>query len=384
MEYLKLFDSYKQEKLFGRYITNNHIVPILDTLSDEFNVTQIGKSFLNESIYAVQIGTGKTKILMWSQMHGDESTTTKAVFDVFKLLNSDCKLANDIKNKFTILCIPILNPDGAKLYTRENAVNIDLNRDAKNLTQPESKLLRQIFETFKPDYCYNLHDQRTIYAVGDSNLPATVSFLAPAFNMDREVNLNRQVAINIITAINNELQKLIPGQVGRFDDTFNENCVGDTFQSLGVPTILFEAGHFKGDYEREETRKYIFIALLESFLTINENVVVDDKTIDYIKIPQNKVVFFDFIYRNININKNSLNIITTFAAHYSEILQIDRVVFEAKFVQIGDLDDKLGHFEYLGNEEEYSDEYGNFPNIGDNANFILSKCKFFVNGLIIL
>jgi hypothetical protein len=43
--------------------------------------------------------------------------------------------------------------------------------------------------------------------------------------------------------------------IGRFDDSFNLNCIGD-FSSNGSSTLLFEAGHFEGDYQRE-IRKYI-------------------------------------------------------------------------------------------------------------------------------
>jgi hypothetical protein len=39
---------------------------------------------------------------------------------------------------------------------------------------------------------------------------------------------------------------------------------------------LFEAGHFEGDYQREITRKYIFIALISSFITLNENDIVSN------------------------------------------------------------------------------------------------------------
>jgi hypothetical protein len=48
------------------------------------------------------------------------------------------------------------------MYTRLNANEVDLNRDSQNLTQPESKVLREIFDLFQPHYCFNLHDQRTI------------------------------------------------------------------------------------------------------------------------------------------------------------------------------------------------------------------------------
>ena len=58
--------------------------------------------------------------------------------------------------------------------------------------------------------------------------------------------------MEVIIKMNNVLQNVIPNQVGIYDDSFNINCVGDSFQSKGVPTILFEAGHYKNDYSREK------------------------------------------------------------------------------------------------------------------------------------
>lgn len=237
----QLFDQNKEKTIEGRYITLENIEPLLSRESLKKDVTIIGESVLGKPIYSYQKGIGKTKIYLWSQMHGNESTTTKALFDFINLLNNGSDLANELLESFTFYCIPMLNPDGAKLYTRANANNIDLNRDSQDLTQPESKILRAVFEEFKPDYCFNLHDQRTIFGVADTGKPATLSFLAPSYNDEREVNESRLKAINLIAGINEVLQNYIPGQVGRFDDSFNINCIGDTFQFLGVPTILFEA-----------------------------------------------------------------------------------------------------------------------------------------------
>ena len=186
MDLIQLFSEIKQQQLFGRYVTNKHIEPILETLSNVFEVSTIGNSVNKKPIYAVKIGTGSKKIFMWSQMHGNESTTTKALFDLFNFLKQDSEEANKIKKEFTLLCIPILNPDGAEVYTRVNATEIDLNRDSVNLSQPESQLLREMFDDFNPNYCFNLHDQRTIFAAGNTKNPATVSFLAPAYNEARE------------------------------------------------------------------------------------------------------------------------------------------------------------------------------------------------------
>ncbi len=380
MDLEQLFDQNKEQSLYGRYITLDAIEPLLNKLNTNNQLEIIGKSVLEKPIYKYQIGTGKVKIFLWSQMHGNEGTTTKALFDFINLLHSGSELANQFLSDFTFCCIPMLNPDGAKMHTRANANSIDLNRDSQDLTQPESKILRATFEEFKPDFCYNLHDQRTIFGVEDTGKPATVSFLAPAFNEAREINQSRLKAINIIAGMNEVLQHYIPGQVGRFDDSFNINCIGDTFQYLGVPTILFEAGHFQGDYHREKTREYIFMALVSSFKIISENDIVISKFDKYLSIPQNKVVFYDFKYKNIKINYDGIEIITNFAAQYKEELIENKLVFNAFIAKIGELDDFFGHIEYDGKEALYQDNYNNIPKLDQKADFYLENNTKFVNG----
>ena len=378
----ELFNQYKEQSIEGRYLTLDHIQPLLDKLNTNNQVQIIGRSVLDEPIYSYTKGTGETRIYLWSQMHGNESTTTKALFDFINVLNSGSEFAEKMLKTFTFYTIPILNPDGARLYTRENANKVDLNRDSQNLTQPESKILREAFETFQPHFCFNLHDQRTIFGAGATGKPATVSFLAPSYNEEREVNENRLKAINVIAGINDVLQQYIPGQVGRFDDSFNINCIGDTFQFLGVPTILFEAGHFPNDYEREITRKFIFFSLISSFELICENVLVDNRINDYLNISQNKVVFYDFMYKNIKINYDGIEIITNFVAQYKEELIENKIHFNAYIIEVGELENYFGHYEYDGKEAIYSDDLSNFPKLNQKADFYLNKNVKFVNGLI--
>ena len=375
MDYIQLHQQYSQSELFGRYITLEHIQPLLKKHPAEI----IGKSVLGKPIHKLQLGTGKTRILMWSQMHGNESTTTKALFDFINLLHSGCDLAKKLLGEFTFCMIPMLNPDGAQLYTRENANGIDLNRDAQNLSQPESVVLRNTFLEFKPDYCYNLHDQRTIYGAGETGSPATVSFLAPAYNFERDINDVRTKAMNVIVAMNEVLQQFIPNQVGRFDDSFNLDCVGDTFQYLNVPTVLFEAGHFPGDYEREITRKYIFIALISGLQYFYENDVVHNKIEEYVKIPQNKVVFYDFVYKNAKINYDGIEKNMNFAAQFKEILINDKIDFQAEIAQIDGLGAFFGHVEVDAQGKTYQDAKDNAPEIDSKADFYLGDIKI-VNG----
>ncbi|MFV8378779.1 M14 metallopeptidase family protein [Flavobacterium sp. LB3R33] len=382
MDLEQLFSQYKEETIHGRYITLDSIEPLLQKLNTNNQLQIIGKSVLGKSIYSYKIGEGKTRIFLWSQMHGNESTTTKALFDFLNLLHSGSELAQKLLNAFTFCSIPMLNPDGATLYTRENANKVDLNRDSQALTQPESNILREVFEVFKPDYCFNLHDQRTIFGVSDTGKPATLSFLAPSYNEEREINESRLKAINLIASINEELQKYLPNQIGRFDDSFNINCIGDTFQYLGVPTLLFEAGHFANDYEREKTRKYVFMALISSFTSLCENVIVSNGINKYLNIPQNKVVFYDFMYKNIKINYDGIEIITNFASQYKEELIENRVCFNAYVSQIGDLENYFGHFEYDAKGALYKDDFGNIPKLNQKADFYLDNNIKVVNGMI--
>ncbi|HEX8576763.1 MAG TPA: M14 metallopeptidase family protein [Flavobacterium sp.] len=383
MDFSQLFNTFKEQNISGRYIHLGHIRSLLDTLNTNGQVTIIGQSVLQNPVYAYQLGTGTTKILCWSQMHGNESTTTKALFDLFNFLNGDDKIANTLRSHFTFYFIPILNPDGAFLYTRENANQVDLNRDAQNLSQPESKILREVYAAFQPDYCFNLHDQRTIFGVGNTSKPATVSFLAPSYDEEKNINEVRKKAIRVINSMYTTLKDYIPGQIGRFDDSFNINCIGDTFQHLGTPTVLFEAGHYQNDYEREHTRKYVFIALLSGMLSIYQNAIFDDEIDYYMNIPQNTPNFFDFVYKNIKFNYDHSEIITNFALQYKEELIENKIFFNAFIIKIGELDNFFGHVEVDAGQELYSDNLENKPHIGQKADFCLGKAIKVINGKVV-
>jgi len=371
MEITSWYSSHFEKNLEGRYITLEHILPLLDVYRNVFNISTIGQSEMGRDIPMIQIGNGNKVVLAWSQMHGNESTTTKSIFDVLKFFSNE----NDWdleKRQFlashTLYLIPILNPDGATNYTRVNANNIDINRDAVTLSQKESRVLSDIFKTVNPTLCLNLHGQRTIYGL-DNGHSATVSFLAPAADNERTLTLARKEAMLGINSMNNFLQRIIPGQVGRYDDSFNENCVGDTFQMAGVPTILFEAGHFEMDYNREKTREFIFYAFLSLFGVV-DNVEKSEKYEEYFRIPENIVNFKDIIINNVHVAKHGL---TSVSIQYEEVLQQGRIVFQPVIDSIGSLSEFFAHktidgggaFLLLNLQENVS--------IGDNVSTIVDK-----------
>ena len=337
----QLYKTHKESDVFGRYITNENIQPLLDRIQVDGSVAVIGHSVLSKPIYGLTVGKGPKRILLWSQMHGNESTTTKALFDLLNTLLTPNKDLNHILESCTLYIIPILNPDGATLYTRLNANEVDLNRDAQNLSQPESRVLRAVFTQFKPDFCFNLHGQRTIFSAGTANRPATVSFLAPAQDEACSITENRKKAMELISIMNTTLQEQIPDQIGVYDDAFNINCVGDTFQSYNVPTVLFEAGHYPNDYHREVTRELIYATYITALDYISKTDISGDHHQSYFKIPENAKCFYDIIIRNALIN----NTVTDIAVQYEERLVDDDIHFVPIIEKIELLPDYYGHKE---------------------------------------
>lgn len=345
MKIMNWYREHFENRLMGRYITLDKIQPILNRLDGAIEFSIAGYSEMDREIPLLKIGTGNKKVLAWSQMHGNESTTTKALFDLLKFLtvNSEYKTQVDkFLDYHTLYILPILNPDGAFLYTRCNANDVDLNRDAQQLTQKESQVLRAVFDRVRPDLCLNMHDQRTLFGL-DNGKPATVSFLSPAADAERTITPTRQVAMEEIVKMNACLQSIIPGRVGRFDDSFNPACVGDTFQMKGVPTILFEAGHFPEDYQREKTREMVFYALLALFDILENKEEVNTQWESYHDIPENRKNFRDIILRNVMFEdkKESVDI----AIQYVEKRSENRIVFEPQIDVFGDLSALHGHQE---------------------------------------
>ena len=343
MDYKRLktdYELFKEHALTGRYITPAMLEPLLNKRETTLP-TVLGHSVNGLPVYGLKLGHGPLKVLVWSQMHGNESTTTKAVMDLINYFYNN--QAPDIFGQITIFIIPMLNPDGALAYTRLNANNVDLNRDAQQLSQPESQILREAYKDFKPDYCLNLHGQRTIFGVGTPPRSAKLSFLSPAQDDSRKTTLSRKQGMGVIAAINTVLQEFIPNCVGRYDDGFNLNCVGDTLQAMDIPTILFEAGHINGDYQREEVRSLVFIALIKALETIAHTPENNLNYKPYFKIPENKKCFYDYVLRRIKLPERGL---TDVAIHYKERLINGQVNFIPLIENIGRLNDFHGHKEY--------------------------------------
>jgi hypothetical protein len=300
---IRQYPNFKEKALTQRRFVHADIVPLVNRFKNTagYEVTTIGHSVQNRPIFQVKIGNGPIKILLWSQMHGNEATATMAIFDIFNyfLQKSDFTAeVNAILESCTLYFVPMLNPDGAEVFERRNALGIDLNRDALALQSPEAILLKKLQNDLKPDFGFNLHDQSLRYAVGNTGKQTTMAFLATAYNEAREINPVRKRSMQLIVAMNRILQDIIPGQVARFSDEFEPRAFGDNIQKWGTTLILVESGGYKNDPEKQLIRKLNFLCLIEGFrLIANQN--FENENIEYYnQIPENNRVLFDLLIRN--------------------------------------------------------------------------------------
>ena len=354
----ELFNNYND--YHASEITTNRFSPekfqqILLSLAGEYSVNPLGNSVEGRQISSITVGTGPVKVLLWSQMHGNESTATRAILDILNFMHTPKELTaiqQNILTKLTICIVPMLNPDGSALFQRRNGLNIDLNRDAREFESPESQLLKAIITEFKPDFAFNMHDQRRFYNIPGTSKPSTIAFLAPAYDAAEDINPTRKNAMQLIAHLRQELETVIPGQVGIYDDTFTPRAFGDYTQKKGVSTILVEAGWEHDDMEKEFVRKLNFCLLVSAFDAIARDQFNQLTVDDYKAIPMNDERLFDLLIKNITLEKDGRRYKIDLGIQRTEESIKDSTGFYTigEVADIGDLKDWYG-FEELDDRD---------------------------------
>jgi hypothetical protein len=305
--YQQLYEAYPRYRtpsITTRRFKHRDIEPLLLQLKNDpkFTVTHLGESVEGRAIYDVSFGHGPTTVLLWSQMHGNEPTATMAGLDLFNFIRSDTALVDvrqTILDSLTVHFVPMLNPDGAEVFQRHNALNIDLNRDAQLLRSPESRILKALRDSIDADFGFNLHDQSIYYAAGATSKPATISFLDPPFNEEKDTSAVRNRATRLIVLLNQALQHYIPGQVGRYNDTFEPRAFGDNMQRWGTSTVLIESGGYANDPEKQTIRQLNFMLLATGLHAIATRSYADESLTRYQEIPRNDRRLYDLVIRNV-------------------------------------------------------------------------------------
>lgn len=249
----------------------------------------VGRSAEGRAIELLRFGRGPTRVLLWSQMHGDETTATMALVDLVDYLHSSPQdeRVRTWSERLTILMLPMLNPDGAERFQRHDIAGIDVNRDARVLETPEGRTLKAVRDRFTPEFGFNLHDQSPRTRVGSSERLAAISLLAPAVDDLTSPAPNFITAKHLAATIRQGIEALVGGHITRYDDTFNPRAFGDLMQQWGTSTVLIESGGWRNDPEKQYLRAVNFVALVRALDAIAADMLRSTPAEPYERLPEN-------------------------------------------------------------------------------------------------
>jgi hypothetical protein len=266
-----------------------HLKALRERAPDLFQLEVVGHSVEGRALYHLSLGTGARHVLLWSQMHGDEPTATSALLDFFEYVRTHRQepWVARMLTELTLHAVPLLNPDGAERFQRRNAQGIDINRDALALQTPEARTLKGLRDRLKPFIGFNLHNQSWRHAVGRTGRPASISLLAAAFDEKRSDNPGRLLAKKVCAVIRDAVEALAPGQVGRYDDSFEVRAFGDNMTRWGTPSVLIETGAWSAMPPDEPLVRLNFVALATALDALATGKAAEADVARYDSIPEN-------------------------------------------------------------------------------------------------
>lgn len=299
------YAEYRHDHLQPANCVHKVIVEELHRLADKsnglLNIEELGCSLEERSINLITCGIGSKRILIWSQMHGDESTGTLALMDIFNLMvhrNARESWLEKVLAGTTLHFIPMLNPDGAERVERRTAVEIDVNRDARSLATPEARILRNAQRRLRPIFGFNLHDQE-LGTVGNSTEVTAIALLVPALDEKKTTPRIRLRAMRVAALIARSLNQFIEGHIAAYDDSFEPRAFGENMQGWGTSTVLLESGHWPNDREKVFIRKLNYVAILSAVHAIGNGSYQDVDLDYYFHLKANGKNVYDIIIRNI-------------------------------------------------------------------------------------
>jgi hypothetical protein len=268
-----------------------------------FVLERVGESLERRSINMITVGTGPFRVLLWSQMHGDEPTATAALFDLFDYLQRHRAdpVVQRMLSALTLHVVPMLNPDGAERYQRRNAQHVDVNRDALSQQTPEGRLLKTLRDRLQPRLGFNLHNQSWNTTVGDPPKPASISLLAVAYDKARSENAGRKLTKKVCAVIRDALEPFASGQIGRYDDEFETRAFGDNLTLWGTPVVLIETGPFPAATPDPLLVRLNFVGIVAALDALASGRVEKADAKRYESLPMNESKGFYILVKNASV-----------------------------------------------------------------------------------
>ncbi|MBL8114020.1 MAG: peptidase M14 [Acidobacteria bacterium] len=227
-----------------------------------FETVTTATSNEGRKIRLLRAGTGPRKVLLWTQMHGDEPTGTSAILDLLSDLGvrSGEPDTKELLSSLTLYVIPMLNPDGSERFVRWNAQGIDINRDALALASPEARFLKSVRDAHEPYVGYNLHNQFNRVTAGGTGGPVSLAVLSVPFDEAFTASPGRTLTKRLAVAIQDLLAPYTKDTFARYKTDYTARAFGDSMTRWGTPTLLIEAGFLPGPGAEEQLVRLYWVA----------------------------------------------------------------------------------------------------------------------------
>lgn len=197
--------------------------------------TAIGNSAQGRPLSMLEItslASPSNYVLVISRQHPPEVTGTLAALPFLEAVASDSELAEQFRQKFSVLAVPLMNPDGVDNgHWRHNAHGVDLNRDWRNVNQPEVQVVQQAFLQLK-----QVRDAQVFFAIDFHSTQEDVFYTLSRDLETRPANFTDTWLDRIRVALPDYFVNDEPYGLG---SPVSKNWFYETFQA---PAVTYEVG----------------------------------------------------------------------------------------------------------------------------------------------
>ena len=339
-----LHEAYCLPALTRRTFTHDELWGLFGAVVDEaggLSRDEIGRSAEGRPLYAIRFGHGPVRVLLFSQMHGDEPSHTMGLADLFSYFarEPDDERVRIIAEGLTVVAVPMLNPDGAERFVRTNAQGLDINRDARAWAAAELRALRGLHERLRPDFVLNLHDQDVRKRVGESDRMTALALLATPRSPEMEDDEQRTRGKRLCSAIRRAVEPVAEGRIARFPEEYNPTGSGEYMQRSGSVCVLVECGFWPDDPEKQFLRKLSFVALLGALEALADGSYARVPAEEYESLEENDTRVFDLLIRGGTVVVPGLE---PFRADVAADFAVPLELREGTVASVGDLADYTG------------------------------------------
>ncbi len=146
----------------GLFPSHDEVQTRIDAIDHPFiTVHEIGTTTENRTLRLLEITqpgdrTGRVVTFLMTQQHGNEPAGTPAAMRLLDRIEAG-EFDNLLQNQ-VLLLLPMTNPDGATVNDRENAENVDINRDHVHLGTPEAKAVHKVLRDWNVHVAIDHHE----------------------------------------------------------------------------------------------------------------------------------------------------------------------------------------------------------------------------------